>query len=117
MYRKFLDKEYQLVVSTEIFLEYEEILSAYMNFDVAQTTTHAISHASNTILVTKWYTWNLITVDPDDNKFSDAAIAVSADYIVTEDSHLDVLKRIPFLRVKVINLEEFKRLLENKNQL
>ena len=107
-----MDKEYQLVVSTEIFLEYEEILSTYMNFEVAKTTTQAISHASNTILVTKWYAWNLISADADDNKFSDAAIASGADYIVTEDGHFDVLETIPFPQVKVINLEEFKNLLE-----
>jgi predicted nucleic acid-binding protein len=85
-----------------------------MNYQVAKTTTQAISHASNTILVSKWYTWNLIKADPDDNKFSDAAIASGADYIVTEDAHFDVLKRLPFPQVKVINLEEFKNLLENK---
>ncbi len=112
VYRKFLDKEYNLVVSTEIFLEYEEILSSYMNQKVATTTTQAILKARNTILISKWYVWNLIHADPDDNKFVDAAIASGANYIVTEDSHFDVLKSIPFPCVNVISLEEFKNLFE-----
>jgi putative PIN family toxin of toxin-antitoxin system len=113
VYRKFLDQEYQLAVSTEIFLEYEEILGLYMNAKVAETTTKAIAHAGNTILVTKWYSWNLINADPDDNKFVDTYIAAGADYIVTEDAHFDVLKSITFPVVKVIGLETFGSLLKN----
>ncbi len=102
VYKEFLAKKYELVVSTEIFLEYEEILGRFMNHQVAETTTKAIAAAKNTILITKWYNWNLIEADPDDNKFVDAYIASGADYIVTEDSHFDILKTVRFPPVKVI---------------
>lgn len=108
-----LDQEYQLVVSTEIFLECEEIPALYMSAEVAETTTKAIAHASNTIFVTKWYTWNLIHADPDDNKFTDAYVSAGADYIVTEDAHFNVLKNITFPSIKVIGLEAFRQLLHD----
>jgi len=115
VYKKFLDKEYSLVVSTEIFLEYEEILGSYMNRETAETTAKAIANAPNTVLITKWFVWNLIKADPDDNKFVDACIAAGADYIVTEDAHFKELRNIPFPPVKVIGLAEFKRLLDGEN--
>jgi predicted nucleic acid-binding protein len=38
------------------------------------------------------YHWRLLTADPDDDKFADCAIAAQAEWIITEDRHLDVLK-------------------------
>jgi predicted nucleic acid-binding protein len=52
-----------------------------------------------------------ITNDPDDNKFVDCAIASNADYIVSQDSHFDILKFIDFPKVNVIRLEEFMKTL------
>ena len=42
----------------------------------------------------------------DDNKFCDCAIAVHANWIVTEDRHFDVLRSETF-RVKPIKVENF----------
>jgi predicted nucleic acid-binding protein len=67
VYRAFLDKKYNLVVSTEIFLEYEEILGSFMSRKVAETTVKTIAAASNSILVNRWYVWNLMYNDYDDN--------------------------------------------------
>ena len=83
-----------------------------MNVAVAESTTLAITKASNTTLISKWYTWHLINADPDDNKFVDAYIAAGADYIVTEDAHFHVLKSLPFPVVRVIGIEEFKALFD-----
>lgn len=52
-----------------------------------------------------------MTNDPDDNKFVDCAIASNADFIVTEDRHFQLLKDVPFPRVNVIGIEEFKEVL------
>jgi len=54
-----------------------------------------------------YYRFNLIDKDKDDNKFVDCAIVANADYIVSEDAHLNVLKTIPFPHVNVIRLNEF----------
>ena len=45
------------------------------------------------------YNWRLITIDPDDNKFIDCAVAANADYLVTNDKHFNVLKEIDFPKV------------------
>ena len=53
------------------------------------------------------------TVATDRNKFVDCAIAVSADFIVTNDRHFDILKDIPFPIVDTIKAEDFLILLQN----
>lgn len=50
--------------------------------------------------------FNLIKVDPDDNKFVDCAIAGNAKFIVTEDRHYDILQQIDFPKVNIIRLDE-----------
>ncbi|MBQ7210131.1 MAG: PIN domain-containing protein [Paludibacteraceae bacterium] len=49
----------------------------------------------------------LITADPDDNKFVDCAFAAGADYLVSEDSHFKVLDNISFLIINLVTLDEF----------
>jgi putative PIN family toxin of toxin-antitoxin system len=112
LYKSFLNKKFQLVVSNEIILEYHEIIRRFMNPRVAEATTKAIVIASNTILISKWFSWNLIKNDQDDNKFVDAYIASAADYIVTEDAHFQILKTLPFPQIQVIRLQEFKELMK-----
>ena len=41
----------------------------------------------NIIRVEPAFRFSVITVDPDDNKFVDSAIAAAADFVVTEDQH------------------------------
>ena len=47
-----------------------------------------------------------------DDKFVDCAITAGADYIVTEDSHFDHLKNIPFPRLNILTLDEFNETLK-----
>jgi predicted nucleic acid-binding protein len=61
------------------------------------------------------YKWNLITKDPDDNKFVDCAIASNADWIVTNDKHFHLLRDIDFPKVNVISIEEFIDLLSSQD--
>lgn len=49
--------------------------------------------------------------DPDDNKFTDMAIAGNADYLITNDRHFDLLKGVEFPKVNVISLDDFKKLI------
>jgi putative PIN family toxin of toxin-antitoxin system len=111
IYKRFLNKEFKLGVSTEILLEYEEIIGRFMGKDVAQSVVKAIAYAPNSILVTRWFSWNLITADPDDNKFVDASIACGASCIVTDDKHFETLQYIPFPPVKIISLSTFGELI------
>jgi predicted nucleic acid-binding protein len=67
-----------------------------------------LSTAYSTVI---YYNLNLITADTDDNKFVDCAFAANADYIITNDSHFNVLKTIDFPSIPTLRLEEFKTLL------
>jgi uncharacterized protein len=67
---------------------------------------------SNLELVTNYYAWQLIVVDPDDNKFVDCAIACNARCIVSDDKHFKVLKDIPFPKVEVLKPKAFKLFLK-----
>ena len=51
-------------------------------------------------------------LNKDDDKFVDCAITAGADYIVTEDSHFDHLKKIPFPQLNVLTLDEFNETLK-----
>ena len=47
---------------------------------------------------------NLITADPDDNKFVDCAVTAGATNIVSNDRHFRELERYDFPRVDVRTL-------------
>jgi uncharacterized protein len=57
----------------------------------------------------------LIPQDQDDEKFADCAIAISADYLVTNDKHFNVLKKVPFPIVRVVNEKEFQAICQKVN--
>jgi predicted nucleic acid-binding protein len=70
------------------------------------------NESNHVVRTAVYYKWNLITVDPDDNKFVDCAIAANADYIVTNDKHFNILKEINFPKVSCITIEEFIEILK-----
>lgn len=60
-----------------------------------------------------FYNWNAISIDPDDNKFFDVAVAADVDFLVTNDKHFDIVKSIDFPKVKIINSNEFLKILSS----
>jgi predicted nucleic acid-binding protein len=58
-----------------------------------------------------YFKWNLISDDPDDNKFVDCAINAGADYIVTNDKHFNILKDIDFPKINIIDIDTFKKII------
>ena len=113
IWREFVQGRYELCVTTEILNEYEEILSRYTSSVVGRMVVEAILRANNVVRVDAQFRFGLIESDPDDNKFVDCAIVANAEYIVTDDTHFDVLKDIPFPRVLVMTAEAFLAALEN----
>ncbi|PWK78267.1 PIN domain-containing protein [Mucilaginibacter oryzae] len=69
---------------------------------------------NNVRKVDVYFGWKLIEQDPDDNKFVDAAIAGSADFIVTNDAHFQGLILIDFPKVNVISIDTFLDLISNQ---
>lgn len=102
-----MEGKYCLCVSNEILNEYQEIIERYSSATIASNIIKAIVHSPYTVYNESFYRFNLIESDPDDNKFVDCAICSNAEFIVTEDSHFNVLKDIPFPKVKVISLDQF----------
>jgi len=107
IWQSFLDGDYYMCISNEILEEYAEVIARNIGVNLARYVVYTILERKNTKLITPFYNWNLITADPDDNKFVDCAIAANAKFIVTEDHHFNVLKEIPFPSVEVINIDEF----------
>jgi len=110
IFEQFLNEKYTLCVTTDILSEYEEIISQYMSAEVANEVLQIIENARNVAFITKYYRWNLINNDPDDNKFVDCAISCNARYLVTQDKHFNVLKKVGFPKIEVINIQQFKQL-------
>ena len=110
----FLDGRYRLCVSNEILTEYEEILAQHASPDVAHNVVEAIARHPQTLYRESYFRFHLLSnIDKDDDKFVDCAITAGADYIVTEDSHFDHLKQIPFPRLNVLTLDEFNDILNS----
>lgn len=109
-------EEIQLGITNEILAEYEEVLSDFYSPIVADGVLRILETLESVNHVQVYFKWNLITADPDDNKFSDCAIAVNADYIVSYDRHFSVLKSINFPNISVINLDDLKVLFEKTSE-
>ena len=107
IWSSFLDGTNELCVSSEILVEYEEILQRLTDVRTAKDVIGLIINNPYTRFITPYYQFNLITSDLDDNKFVDCAISANAKYIVTEDHHFDVLKQCDFPKVDIIKIEAF----------
>jgi uncharacterized protein len=114
IFKSFLESRYSLCLTTEILIEYGEILEVHLSKNLVGHTFELIENSTNVELITRYFTFDLIKADPDDNKFVDCAIAANADFIVTNDGHFNVLKTIPFPQVKTITIDEFMDILKSK---
>ena len=112
VWESFLLGKYTLCVSNEILEEYEEIIASHTSALAAKITIETILRANNVIRVDAQYRFGLIELDVDDNKFVDCAIVANADFIVTEDSHFNILKSTPFPHIEVKRLCSFCEELE-----
>ena len=107
IWQSFLAGDYCLCISNDILEEYMEVIARNISVNAARYVVYTIMERKNVKLISPSYKWNLITADPDDNKFVDCAIAANAKFIVTEDHHFNVLKEIDFPSVDVISIDDF----------
>ena len=114
IFSKIITGETTLVVSNEIILEYEEIISNKMGTEASHNLISFLKIAPNVILKEPYFKWGLITSDIDDNKFVDLAICEDAEYLVTNDKSFKTLSNLQFPKVDVINARTYKMLLKNK---
>ena len=111
LWKAFRDMRITLCYTTDIINEYSEILERFYHQQFASDIINELLLSPNVIKADSYYKWNLITADPDDNKFVDCALNTGADYIVTNDHHFNVLQTLGFPPIKVINIETFKSIL------
>lgn len=97
----------QLCVSTEILLEYKEILARKTNTQVADNILEFVLFNPYVRQYEIFYRFNLIEFDTSDNKFVDCAIAADADVLLSNDKHFQILKQVDFPKVSVLTIDEF----------
>jgi putative PIN family toxin of toxin-antitoxin system len=103
----FLNQEIEICISNEVLMEYEEILSIKTSPFFANAIIKTLLNKRNLIRVTPVWRFNLITSDPDDNKFVDCAICGQAEYLVSNDKHFKVLNDIQFPSITLVTLQEY----------
>ena len=111
IWKSFRRGDFTLCYSNEIIAEYEELLSSLYHPEVVEHTIHLLLASHNVEKVIPYFKWNLISVDPDDNKFVDCALNSGADCIVTNDKHFNALKNIDFPKIDIIDIEIFKKII------
>ena len=103
-----IGQKYTICLTNDILMEYREILERRFNYvQFAENVIEASLSMPNVEHVNPTYRFNLITTDPDDNKFVDCAIIAGATYIVSNDHHFQELERYDFPKVNVRTLSEF----------
>ncbi len=105
----FLNNQYDLRVSTEILLEYEEKFERFWGEEVTQNLLGVILTSENTSLHDIFYNFHLVQGDLDDNKFSDTYLSASADILVSNDKKLLALNKLEFPPISVVTLEDFSK--------
>jgi putative PIN family toxin of toxin-antitoxin system len=113
IYRKLVSGDFHLAITTDIALEYEEIIQQKYGTATANAFVAILNELPNVHFITTHYKWQLIEDDADDNKYSDCAVAGQAEWLVTQDSHFNILKKISFPQINVIAIDEFANLLAN----
>ena len=106
--------KFVLCVTNDILAEYEEILALKTNAIVAENVINALVESDSVEFFDPQYKLNLITADPDDNKFVDCAFAANASIIVSNDKHFSILSSIDFPRISVLRLEQFTRMMSRE---
>ena len=109
-----IDGKLLLCVSSDILLEYQEILERKTNLEVTDNLINFLTIHPFVIKTEIFYQFHLISQDEDDNKFVDCAIAANADYLVSNDKHFQALKTVEFPKVKIFTLSEFAQQLDQR---
>lgn len=100
---------FDLLISTPILLEYEEILQRVFPENLLEDFWLFLLTSGNIIFVSPSYRFQLPFADEDDQKFVDCAVCGNADFLITNDKHFNILKRVDFPKVEVITGDRFIR--------
>ncbi|MEI5984492.1 MULTISPECIES: putative toxin-antitoxin system toxin component, PIN family [Sphingobacterium] len=104
---KIYNGDFEVYVTNDILLEYEEKISDIFSKETAELVLGALTLLPNVKKVEVHFQLGLIRSDSDDNKFVDCAFAANSHYLVSNDRHFDALKQVDFPIINVISLEKF----------
>uniref|UniRef100_A0A7C4MSH4 Putative toxin-antitoxin system toxin component, PIN family n=1 Tax=Desulfatirhabdium butyrativorans TaxID=340467 RepID=A0A7C4MSH4_9BACT len=111
IFQKLLSGSFDLLITTEILLEYEEILKRRYSPSVAENVIRALLLLPNVVHQHVYFHWLLIEDDPDDNKFVDAYVAGNADLLVTNDRHFSVLRQVHYPPIHIVSIDMFRSMM------
>ena len=111
VFRSIVNESFTLCVTTDILNEYAELLERFWRSQTSSFVMNTLEYLPSLQKVDVYFRWNLISQDPDDNKFVDCAIACNAKYLATHDQHFEPLKEIDFPKVEVIDADGLKAIL------
>jgi uncharacterized protein len=104
--QKWKENVFMMITSIDIILEFRQVMKGFkiqLPEKIVQEWVRLITLESTLVNPTKKI--SLITDDPADNKFLEAAVAGDATYIVSQDKHLLKIKR--FDKVQIVTPQEF----------
>lgn len=100
-------RRFTLLISTPILLEYEEILQRIFPKELLEQFWLFLLTSENVIFINPTFRFQLPFADEDDEKFVDCAVCGSADYLITNDKHFNILRNVKFPKVKVVTADTF----------
>lgn len=105
-----LSGELILCLSNEILFEYWEVLESKTSPSTAQNVIEFLVVHPHVSRHTPYINWNLISSDPDDNKFADCYLTSNAQFLISNDKDFSSLKTIGFPKINLLTTGEFKEL-------
>lgn len=108
IYRSLLQGRFELAVSNEILMEYQEQVSLRYGIQQTDATLDFLLMLPHVHLNNPSFLWQLIDSDKDDNKFIDCFIASQSDFIISNDRHIHQIKNNDFPPINVLRYDEFE---------
>ena len=96
----------KIAISQDILKKLAEVLIGKKfrtPIEFVQQTIHELSEIAELVIVTGKI--NVVKNDPDDNRILECAVSAKADYIVSGDSDLVILKN--FKKIKILSPSDF----------
>ena len=102
----------ELCISNSILEEYQEKIAEHWSVSMSDNIGEVLVKSPFVQKLDPRFKWTLIAADPDDDKFTDCYIAASAKYLVTDDTHFNILKKIKNPPINIISSDDFLLILE-----
>jgi uncharacterized protein len=114
IYQYILAGKFELCLTTDILLEYEEIVSQRYGIERIDGMFNYLLLLPNISLYTPSFRWYLIENDHDDDKFVDCYVTANADHLVGNDRHFNILNSVDFPKINLLKYEEFEEMYKDK---